>query len=420
MRIVGETEFELMLDSRRGASFESAAGGVVEIVSRVRAGGDAALLECIRQFDQVDLDASRLEVSASEFDEACDVVEPSAVEAIRYAIARVRQYCEATKPPASVMTGVGGTIAGRVRRPLSSVGLYVPGGRKPYVSTVIMTAVPAKVAGVPLVVLCTPPRGDGSVDPHILVACRECGVDRVFRAGGAHAVAAMAYGTETIPRVDKIAGPGNRFVTAAKRLVFGDVGIDSLAGPSEVAIIADDSADPALVAADLMAQAEHGPDSLAVLFSTSVRLSGEVSSIVHAISRAESADAGRIVGVRCDSVGRAVSLSNRLAPEHLQIMVEQPSEVVPLVRAAGAILVGRHSPAALGDYVAGPSHVLPTGGSARFSSGLTVDDFSVTSSLVWEREESVRQTAAVAATLADIEGFDAHARALRARLGESV
>lgn len=423
MKVLGKKEFVESLQARAGALYDSElVSTVTALIDDVRKRGDCALIEYTRRFDGVDYGRRRggaqFEVQPGEIEAAYEGVDAAALEAIRFAVDRVREYSRNTMTSNTRPAQVGPGVLGRVYRAVDSAGLYIPGGRKPYISTAIMTAVPARVAGVRTVVACTPPRPDGGVDPHILVACGEAGVDRIFKVGGAQAIAAMAYGSETVPRVDKIVGPGNRYVTAAKRLVYGDTGIDSLAGPSEVAILADETANLDWVAADLFAQVEHGADSRAALLSTSAGVIGEVGRRLM-LAGAEEEDP-RVVGVLCDSLAEALELVNRMAPEHLQVMTVDPIEVLPLVRSAGAILIGGYSPAALGDYAAGPSHVLPTGGAARFSSGLTADDFMVSSSLVWGSRTGMRAPAEAAAVLADLEGFVMHARALRARLGDGA
>ncbi|MGE5486065.1 MAG: histidinol dehydrogenase [Ignavibacteriales bacterium] len=429
MRVLRPVEFEGCLRARGDSLRDSRlAADVAAVVDDVRARGDEALIEYAMRFDGVEMSREGLEAHAGEFDAAYSQVGEVAVETIRIAVERVREYSRRTMAGSTTLIPEASGMLGRIYRPVGCAGVYIPGGRKPYISTAIMTAVPAGVAGVSTVVACTPPRPDGAVDPHILVACREAGVGRLFKIGGAQAIAAMAYGTETVPKVDKVVGPGNRYVTTAKRLVYGDTGIDSLAGPSEIAILADESANPGWIAADLLAQAEHGPGSTAALFSTSAGLIREVGLSLagvagmtgfdgEALPRSGGDEPGPwVVGVLCDSLPQAVELINGMAPEHLQIMTVDPLETLPLVRAAGAILIGAYSPAALGDYVAGPSHVLPTGGAARFSSGLTADDFMVSSSLIWESRAGISATGEPAARLADLEGFEMHARALRARL----
>ncbi|NPV70981.1 MAG: histidinol dehydrogenase [Firmicutes bacterium] len=419
MKVLDEREFvSFLAEKRASASDPGLVKGVARILEDVRSRGDAALVDYLRQFDGVELDPASLEVSPEEFDSAYAAVDEATLEAIRYSVGSVTEFHRNTRTGFTRLYPSAGGLLGRVYRALPRAGLYIPGGRKPYVSTVVMTAVPASVAGVGCIVACTPPRRDGSVDPHVAVACREAGVDRLFKVGGAQAVAAMAYGTDTVPRVDKIAGPGNRYVTAAKRLVFGDAGIDTLAGPSEVAIIADDSANASWLALDLLAQAEHGADSVAVLFTPSRVLLRTVTQSIDAEAGSFGRDAPSVVGVLTESVLRAVDLANELAPEHLQVAVEDPVGLLPLIRAAGAVLLGDYAPAALGDYVAGPSHVLPTGGASRFSSGLTADDFLVSSSVIYITPECVGPAVDMGARLADIEGFTYHACALRARTGD--
>ncbi|MGE5542980.1 MAG: histidinol dehydrogenase, partial [Bacillota bacterium] len=349
MKVLGPVEFGDYLTARQDSLRDPRlAASVAAIVDDVRTRGDDALLEYLMRFDGVKMCSEGLEVPSGEFDAAYSQVSDVALGALRTAVKMVREYSRKTMTASTRLIPAASGMLGRIYRPVDRAGVYIPGGRKPYISTVIMTAVPAGVAGVPTVVACTPPGPGGAVDPHILVACREAGVNRLFKIGGAQAIAAMAYGTETIPRVDKVVGPGNRYVAMAKRLVYGDTGIDSLAGPSEIAILADEAADPGWIATDLLAQAEHGPDSTAVLFSTSAGLIQEVGrTLACAAGMAGSLSEALhpwIVGVLCDSIRQAAELINGMAPEHLQIMTVDPLEVLPLVRAAGAILVGDQSP----------------------------------------------------------------------------
>ena len=308
-------------------------------------------------------------------------------------------------------------------RPLERVGVYVPGGTASYPSTVLMTAIPARVAGVREIILVTPPRGEGMVPAPTLVAADIAGVDRIFSVGGAQAVAALAFGTESVPRVDKICGPGNIFVTLAKKLVYGVVDIDGLQGPSEVLIIADDSADPAYCAADLLAQAEHDPLASAILVTTSRRLAGEVEREVERQSEDLSRQAtikecleNRGVIAVVDNLDEAIKLANLYAPEHLYLTVKDANYFIDKITNAGCVVVGRNSTVVLGDYVAGPSHVLPTGGSARFSSPLNILDFIKLTSLINVAESELKELGPAAVTIASAEGFDAHARAVAKRL----
>ncbi|GBC94031.1 Histidinol dehydrogenase [bacterium HR15] len=383
------------------------------ICERVRQEGDTALLAFTRQWDCPNLTA--LEVSNEEFDRAAHQIEPSLRNAIRLAIVRVRRFHEAMRPRSWWLEEPRGGLIGQWIRPLQRVGLYVPGGRAQYPSTVIMNAVPAQVAGVTELILCTPPRRDGSLPASVLFAAREAGVSRVFKVGGAQAIAAMAFGTETVPRVDKIVGPGNLYVNLAKRLLWGQVGVDLWAGPSEVALIADESANPAFLAADLLTQLEHGEESRGFLFSPSEQvvhaarqaieqqlpLRQRRALITHALQQS--------VAVITRDLDEAIDLANEVAPEHLSLMVQEPWQWLPKVRHAGCILLGHFSPQSLGDYLAGPSHTLPTGGAARFESPVSVETFLKRSSLIAFSSESLHALRDAIIALAQEEGFDGHA-----------
>ncbi len=393
-----------------------------QIVDDVRQRGDDAVIEYTRRFDWPDASADGLTVSEDEMAAAYDQVDERWLRALRAAKENIYRYHE-RQAPRSWLQDFDGVLLGQRLRPIGSVGIHVPGFAAPLPSSVLHCAIPAQVAAVPRIVVATPPRRDGTVHPTVLVAASECGVSEVYKMGGAQAVAALAYGTATVRPVDKIVGPGNAYVVEAKRLVFGAVGIDNLAGPSEAAIIADGSAPPTYVAADLLTQAEHSGDNLVALLTPSERLIdavvAEIRALLDRLDRAELieqslADCGAVVLV--ESLGQAADLVNHLAPEHLQLMVAEPLELLGQIEAAGAIFVGPHSPVPLGDYIAGPSHVLPTSRSARFSSGLSVWDFITAASVIWS---SARATAAMAGdtiALAEAEGLTAHAEALRVRL----
>jgi histidinol dehydrogenase len=393
---------------------------VREIVADVRARGDEAVRDCLRRYDGVELD--RFEVSQAEIDAAEAGVDAAFVEAVETAIANVRAFHEAQRP-ASWITEADGARLGQIVRPLERVGIHVPAGKAPLPSTLIMAAVPARVAGVGEILVCSPPQKDGTANAYTLVAARRAGVDRFFKVGGAQAVAAMAFGTASIPRVDKIVGPGNPYTVLAKRLVFGHVGIESLPGPTEVLVIADDSADPRWIAADLLSQAEHGADSLAVLLTPSERLgkavAAEVERQIPLLSREETVrqcitEHGWVILTR--DLSEACELANHCAPEHLELVVEDPDRWLEQIRHAGAVFIGGYTPEPVGDYIAGPSHILPTGGTARFSSPLHLDDFvKKTSVLRYSRERFEREAAHVI-RLAEAETLDAHANAIRVRL----
>lgn len=392
---------------------------VREIINEVRHRGDAALLDYTRQFDGVKL--SSLEVTKKQIAGAYRAVAAELLSALKLAAKRIRSFHTAQKE--IIWAGLAKLDSVQVR-PLERVGLYVPGGTASYPSTVLMTAIPARVAGVKEVILVTPPGERGGVSPLTLVAVDMAQVDRVFAVGGAQAIAALAYGTESIPRVDKICGPGNIFVSLAKKLVYGEVGIDGLQGPSEVLIIADETANPQYCAADLLAQAEHDPLASAILLTTSRSLANEVNreverqltSLPRQTIAAESL-AKRGVIVLLTSIDQAIALANLYAPEHLCLMVANASSYIDRVSNAGCIVVGDRATVVLGDYVAGPSHVLPTSGTARFSSPLNVTDFVKLSNVITVDKASLKKLGRAAAVLARAEGLEAHARAIEQRRG---
>jgi len=392
---------------------------VGRIIAAVRDKGDAALLDFAKRIDGIALES--LEVSKEECHEACGKVEQEIIAVLNITAERVRSFHQAQLDHSLKEFMEGGL--GQIVRPLERVGIYVPGGTACYPSTVLMTAIPARVAGVGETILTTPPGEGGEVPPATLVAADIAGVDRVFRVGGAQAIAALAYGTESIPRVDKVCGPGGLFVTLAKRTVFGAVDIDGLYGPTETVILADDSATPAHCAADLLAQAEHDLLATAILITTSSRLAQEVDSEVarqlEGLERAQIArrsleERGRIIVVA--NMEQAFELINLYAPEHLSLMVRDASSCIEKIRNAGAIFIGENSPEVLGDYVAGPSHVMPTGGTARFSSSLGVGDFLKLTSVVSLSDGDLQKLGPAAATIARVEGLTAHARAVELRL----
>ena len=407
-----------------GGSLAGAEAQARPIVEAVRAEGDAALLRFTRQFDGADLDASRLEVSREEMEAALGRLPVDIREALTLAARRIREFHEAQRPSAvTTRPGVGERLLLRPI-PLRRAGLYAPGGRAAYPSTVLMNALPARAAGVKEVILCTPPGRDGAVADSVLAAARLAGVDRVFRAGGAQAVAAMAFGTRTVPKVDKIAGPGNVYVSAAKRLVRGEVEVDKDAGPSEVVILLDEPRWAEWAAADMLAQAEHDPEAMAVGVAVgraaADALAAEVEARLPAEPRREviaQALARRGAVVEARTREEALEVAEGLAPEHLEILWEGAEEWAGRVRCAGAVFCGPWSPVPLGDYLAGPNHVLPTGGSARWASPLGVLDFVKWSSQVAMGPEAAQRLAGPAALLAELEGLPAHARALRLRLG---
>jgi histidinol dehydrogenase len=396
---------------------------VIEILAAVRERGDAALVALTERFDRVALAPAGLAVTDAEYDKAACQVGEATLAALRYAAARIEAFHRAAMPRAWSMTDACGSRLGQEVRPLERVGIYVPGGRAAYPSTVLMTAVPARVAGVREIVLVSPPSPDGSVNPAVLAAARIAGVTEAYRVGGAQAVAALAYGTETIRRVDKIVGPGNIYVALAKSRVFGDVGIDMLAGPSEVVVIADADADPTFVAADLLAQAEHDPMARSVLLTPSAALLDAVEQEtvrqLAALPRREIAasalDANGAL-VLTASLAEAVDVANRLAPEHLELAVAEPEALLPRVRSAGAVFLGYHTPEVVGDYVAGPNHVLPTGGTARFASALSTEDFVKRLSVIQYSTRGLAEAWPHLAELSRVEGLQAHGEAARVRI----
>ena len=394
---------------------------VRQIVDEVRRRGDAALFDYALKIDGIEL--ASLEVTKPQITSAYHEVDQELVSALKLAAGQIRSFHVAQKR--SIWRGATRQGLGQLIRPLERIGVYAPGGTARYPSTVLMTAIPARVAGVSQVILVTPPGLNGAVPPPTLVAADIAKVNRIFCVGGAQAIAALAFGTESIPRVDKICGPGNIFVVLAKKLVYGVVGIDGLQGPSEVVIIADETANPEYCAADLLAQAEHDPLASAILITTSRRLADEVNQEVkrqlEGLSRqtiaAESLEnRGMIVVVT--NVDEAIELANLYAPEHLCLMVDKADAYIDKVSNAGCIFIGKNSTVVLGDYVAGPSHVLPTGGTARFSSPLNITDFIKFMNLVTIDEAGLKQLGRAAATIARAEGLEAHARAVEKRLGK--
>lgn len=421
VRIVPAEEFAINREVEYGTPEQNQA--VKEIIEGVRAEGDAALRRYSEQFDKAKVDTFRL--TEVEIAAAYGQVEPEFVAAIREAAVNIRAFHEKQKRESWMDLKPDGTMLGQVIRPLKRVGLYVPGGKAAYPSSVLMNAIPAQVAGVPEIVIVTPPATAGveGVNPYILVAAAEAGVREVYRVGGAQAVAALAYGTEEIPAVDKIVGPGNIYVALAKRYVFGVVDIDSIAGPSEIIVLADDSADPAYVAADLLSQAEHDEMASAVLVTPSqalaVAVQAELARQVALLPRRAIAEQsleayGAILTV--GSLEEGIDVVNRMAPEHLEVVVRDPFQYLGKIENAGAIFLGPYSSESVGDYFAGPNHVLPTNGTARFSSALSVDDFIKKSSVISYSKEALLRDAGQISALARFEGLQAHARAVEIRV----
>ncbi|QHA93364.1 histidinol dehydrogenase [Bacillus sp. N1-1] len=398
---------------------------VLSILSQVKATGDEAVKENTKKFDGADL--TELRVSTEEIETAYRDLTDELITTIRQAAKNIQTFHERQRRQSWFTTAEDGTMLGQKVTPLDSVGVYVPGGKAAYPSSVLMNVIPAIAAGVQRIAMVTPPDSNGNVPSGVLVAANEVGVTEIFKVGGAQAVAALAYGTETIAPVDKIVGPGNIFVALAKREVFGIVDIDMIAGPSEIVVLADEHANPAYVAADLLSQAEHDERASAVLVTTSAtlaeRVQQEVKQQLVELPRAEIAatsieDYGMIYVV--DHLAEAVEAVNELAPEHLEIMVDEPMTLLGKIRHAGAIFLGPYSSEPVGDYFAGPNHVLPTNGTARFSSPLSVDDFIKKSSIISYSKEALRKNGNSIVALAKLEGLDAHARAVELRLEDLV
>lgn len=392
---------------------------VREIIADVRERGDQALIDYGRKFDSPFLD--HLQATSAEFEEAYSNIDQNLLSAIRAAKSNIEAFHRNQVQKSWIESSESFTY-GQIIRPLEKVGIYAPARLAPLPSTVLMTAVPAVVAGVKEITLCSPPRENGKIDPTMLVAARECGVEKVCAVGGAPAAAAMAYGTQTVPKVDKIVGPGNAFFVEAKRQLFGKVGIDQLAGPSEILVLADDSANPVYVAADILSQAEHAEDSRCVLVTNSRQLADavlkEVRSQTDAAARAEfvrkSLDGYGVIVITRD-MDEAVDLANEFAPEHLEVVTRSPWETLKRINNAGTILLGGYTPVPLCDYAAGPNHTLPTGGTARFSSALSVDDFIKKSGLLSYSEDALHVIAPTVIEMAKAEGLDAHANTIRLR-----
>ena len=393
-----------------------------DILKKVRAEGDSAVFAYTKEFDKVEITADTVRVTEDEIREAYDAVDPSLVEVIRKALVNIRSYHEKQKQNSWFSSTEDGTMLGQKVTPLKRVGVYVPGGKAVYPSSVLMNIVPAKVAGVDQIIMTTPPGKDGKVCPTTLVAAKEAGADKVYKVGGAQAVGALAYGTESIPKVDKIVGPGNIFVALAKKAVYGYVSIDSIAGPSEILVLADETANPRYVAADLLSQAEHDELASAILITTSRELaekvSSEVEEFVKVLSRKE------IIQKSLDNFGyiliaedmdEAVEAANEIASEHMEIVTRNPFEIMMKVRNAGAIFIGEYSSEPLGDYFAGPNHVLPTNGTAKFFSPLSVDDFIKKSSIVYYSREALGKIHKDIEQFAKAEQLTAHANSVAVR-----
>lgn len=391
------------------------AGTVAEIIKNVRENGDKALFEYCEKFDKAQL--SSLAVTKEEIDEALSLVEPEFLEILEKAAKNIRKFHSRQVRNSFIINDEDGIVIGQKIIPVDRAGLYVPGGTAAYPSTVLMDAIPAKIAGCREVVMVTPPTKDGKVNPVILAAAHVAGIDRIFKVGGAQAIAALAYGTQSIPKVDKIVGPGNAFVAEAKKQVFGVVSIDMIAGPSEILIVADGKSNPAYIAADLLSQAEHDKMASAVLVTDSAELARNVSTELEKqipllerreIAR-ESIDVnGKIIVA--DTLDAAIEIANEIAPEHLELCVDNPFDKLDSIRHAGSIFMGRNCPEALGDYFAGPNHTLPTSGTAKFSSPLSVDDFIKKTQYTYYTKDALKKVAFDVAAFAKKEGLTAHAK----------
>ena len=396
--------------------------GVAEILARVKEEGDQAIFDFTRRFDHAEISEETIRVTKEEIEEAYGQVSPSLVEIIRKALVNIRSYHEKQRRTSWFDSKPDGTILGQKVTPLQRVGVYVPGGKAVYPSSVLMNIVPAKVAGVDEIIMVTPPGKDGKVNPNTLVAACEAGADVIYKVGGAQAIGALAYGTKSIPKVDKIVGPGNIYVALAKKAVYGHVSIDAIAGPSEILVVADETANPRYVAADLLSQAEHDELASAILVTTSEELaqkvSAEVDEFVKVLSRGEiiqkSLDNYGYILV-ADTMEDVIDIANEIASEHLEIMTRDPYQVMTKIRNAGAIFIGEYASEPMGDYFAGPNHVLPTNGTAKFFSPLSVDDFIKKSSIIGYSREALEQIHTDIEAFAEAEQLTAHANSIKVR-----
>jgi len=424
VKLTDETKNNILEDllKRSPNSYGKFEAAVNDILLNVRTNKDEAFFKYTKDFDKADINASNIVVTKDEIEEAYTKVDPALVDVIRKSLKNIKEYHEKQKQYSWFDSKPDGTILGQKVTPLARAGVYVPGGKAAYPSSVLMNVVPAKVAGVEQIIMCTPPDHEGKVYPTTLVAANEAGVDVVYKAGGAQAIAAMAYGTESIPKVDKICGPGNIYVALAKKAVFGYVSIDSVAGPSEILVIADETANPRYVAADLLSQAEHDEMASAILITTSSELankvSAEIDGFLKELSRSEiiskSLDNyGYILLV--DDINEAVSVANDIASEHLEIVTKDPFNVMTKIKNAGAIFLGEYSSEPLGDYFAGPNHVLPTNGTAKFFSALSVDDFIKKSSIISYSREALEAIHNDIENFAAAEHLTAHANSIKVR-----
>ena len=416
-----EAGFSSLLASREEQS-DKVNEPVAAILAQVRREGDTALCALTEKFDRLPLTPDKLAFTADEIEQACAEVSPELLEALDLAATRIESFHKTQLPEDTRYTDDAGMTLGMRWIPLDAAGLYVPGGKAAYPSSVLMNAIPARVAGVQRLAICVP-TPDGIINPLVLAAARRAGVTEIYRVGGAQAVGAMAYGTQTISPVDRIVGPGNAYVAEAKRQVFGHVGIDSIAGPSDVVVIADSNTDPRLIALDLLAQAEHDEEAQATLITPEASFADTVTAAVEAelkvltrsaIARTSWERNGAVLVVR--NFDEAIELANRLAPEHLELMVDDPEPLLARVRHAGAVFLGRYCPEAVGDYVGGPNHVLPTSRTARFASGLSVFDFMKRTTFLAGGPEALKRIGPAGVALATAEGLEAHALSISARL----
>ncbi|HUI68036.1 MAG TPA: histidinol dehydrogenase [Nitrospirota bacterium] len=429
MKIIDSQQEEIITELKRivnrgETATEEVATAVREVVEQVRKQGDPAVLGYTEKFDRTVLTLKDVRVSQDEIKEAYSKVDAKKVEALKLAAQNIRAFHEKQKSSSWVSQEADGVILGQLARPIRSVGVYVPGGKACYPSSVLMNVIPATVAGVEQLIMCSPVPG-GNMNPYILVAADIAGVTEIYKIGGAQAIAAMAYGTATIPKVDKIVGPGNIYVATAKRYVFGQVDIDMIAGPSEILIIADHTANPAFVASDLLSQAEHDELASSILVTTSRDLAEKVDADVERqlanlsrkkIARKAIDRFGAIVLVK--TLQEAADVSNSIAPEHLELAVEMPFDLLAHIKNAGAIFLGHFTPESVGDYIAGPNHVLPTGGTARFFSPLSTDSFMKKSSLIFYTREGLDKVAEAVMQIADVEGLEAHGNTIRVRMAK--
>lgn len=420
--IITKAEWQTQSKDKNEQDQKKVVNATLDIIQNVRTKGDSALLEYTKKFDKAELES--LKVTQQEIDDSYAQVSDELKEVLQQAAQNIRAFHEKQVRQGFIMTERSGVVMGQRILPLQSVGIYVPGGTAAYPSTVLMDAIPAKVAGVERIVMVTPPSEDGTVkSAEVLAAAKIAGVTEIYKVGGAQAVAALAYSTQTIPQVDKIVGPGNIYVATAKQLVYGQVDIDMIAGPSDILIVADETANPVYLAADLLGQAEHDVNASAVMVTTSPALAQQVQQELEKqlerlprkeIAGKSIANNGKIILV--SSLEEALEVANKVAPEHLELCVEDPFSWLPLVRNAGSVFLGNNTPEALGDYLAGPNHTLPTGGTSRFSSPLSVDDFIKKSSYLYYSKQALTQDGNMVRKFAQSEGLDAHANSVTLRV----